>query len=172
MKRKQLQEGFLEVQAAIYRVALSLDALLLNGIPFGVIRQAVFSGFVEKTASNLLREIGNLENQITQAPTPGPGRVPEVLAALRAKSQQLIAVVTGLRSFPTLPLQQLRCTVSQIPLLRGECVRLIQELEACFHVPKPFYQSRPSHSTASVDDFLANLERAFMEAWAASNAGR
>ncbi len=30
----------------------------------------------------------------------------------------------------------------------------------------PFYQSRPSQSTVSVNDFLTNLERVFTVAWA------
>ena len=80
-------------------------------------------------------------------------------------------LVAGLSAFRTLLLQQLRVTIAQIPVLRGECVQLIQELEACFRTPKPFYPSRPSHSTATMDHFLANLERAFEEERAAPTVG-
>ena len=83
--------------------------------------------------------------------------------------QQLIDLVTGLRTFRTLPIQQLRSAVSRIPILRAECVGRLQELEVCFETPKPFYPSRPSHSTAAVNDFLANLERLFADEWAVSN---
>jgi hypothetical protein len=168
MNTMQLQEDFPEVQAAIYRVALSLDAFLLNGIPSGVIHRTVFDGFVEKTAGNLLGALAQLETQVTSDHVIGQHRAREILAALRVKSQELIDVVTGLTSFRTLSLQELRSTISRIPLVRGECVRLIEELEACLGTPKPFYQSRPSYSTVAMDDFLANLEQLFTEARAAA----
>src|SRR5262249_54606786 len=133
MTANQLPAEFPDLQAAIYGVALSLDAFLLNGIPYGVIQRAVFTGFVENTAGDLLREIGNLETLVLQGPFASHRRVAEVLALLRARCQQLIDVVAGLSSFRSLPLQQLRSTVSQIPLVRGECEELIQELEACLH---------------------------------------
>jgi hypothetical protein len=170
MNTNQHQDDFPEIQAAIYRVALSLDSFLLNGIPYGVLHGAVIPGFLEKTASNLLMPLASLEQLAAEAPASSQSRVREVLAALRVKCQQLIDLVTGLRSFRTLPLQQLRATISQIPLFWDECVQLIQELEACFHTPNPFYQSRPSHSTAMVNHFLANLERAFAEERAASKS--
>jgi hypothetical protein len=171
MNPNQHPDEFPEVQAAIYRVALSLDSFLLNGIPYGVIRRDAFNGFLEQRASTLLAELASLEEHAPEAPVASQPKVREVLAALRAKCQQLIDLATGLGSFKTLPLQQLRATVAPIPLLRGECVQLLQELEACFRTPKPFYPSRPSHSAATVDDFLANLERLFEEEWAASRVG-
>lgn len=171
MNPKQLQDDFPEVQAAIYGVALSLDSFLLNGIPYGVIQRAVLPGFLEKTASNLLKDLAILEKHAPEAVPNKQTKVTEVLAALRTKCQELIELVTGLCSFRTLPQQQLRSALSQIPLLRGECVQLLQELEVCFRTPKPFYHSRPSHSTATVNDFLANLERMFDEERTASHVG-
>ncbi len=168
MNTEQLQADFPEVQAAIYRVALALDAFLLNGIPYGVIRRDVFNGFLEKTAGNLLTELASLEQQAPHAPAAGQPKVGEALAALRAGCQQLIDLVTGLNAFRTLPLEQLRSTVSQVPVLREACVQRIQELENCFRTPKPFYQLRPAHSTATVNDFLTSLERIFAEEWSAS----
>jgi hypothetical protein len=49
-------------------------------------------------------------------------------------------------------------------------MRLIQQLEGYYQTPKPFYQSRPSHSIALVNSFLANLERMFEEERAASRS--
>jgi hypothetical protein len=171
MNTNQHQDDFPEVQGAIYRVALSLDSFLLNGIPYGVLQEAVFPGFLEKVAGNLLMPLASLEQHAPEAPGPSQTQVREVLAALRAKCQELIDLVTGLRSFRTLPLQQVRATISQVPLLRGKCAQLLQELEVCFKTPKPFYQFRPSHSTATVNDFLANLERMFEEERNASTVG-
>jgi hypothetical protein len=168
MDTKQLQPDFPEIQAAIYRVALSLDSLLLNGIPVGVIHRDLFNGFLQKTASNLLAELARLEEEAPHAAATSQSRVTELLAGLRERCQKLIELVTSLGSFRTLPLPQLRSAVSQIPLLRGECVQRIEELEVCLRTPKPFYGSRPAHSTAAMNDFLANLERVFTEAWTAS----
>jgi hypothetical protein len=171
MNTDQPQGDFPDVQAAIYRVALALDSFLVNGIPCGVIRRDFFPGFLEKRASTLLTELASLAEHAPDAPAPSQAKVREVLAVLRAKCQQLIDLVTGLESFPTLPLQQLRATVPRIPLLRGECVQLLRELEVCFRTPQPFYPSRPGPSTAAVDEFLASLEQLFEEAWTASRSG-
>jgi hypothetical protein len=172
MTAKQVRVDFPEAQGAIYRVALSLDAFLVNGIQNGVLQRGVFPGFLEKTEQHIRRDLASLEEQARLVPGANQPQVTAILASLTTRCQQLTELVTGLSSFTDVPLQQLRSAVSQIPLARGECVRLIQELEACLRVPKPFYQSRPSHSTALVDDFLANLERAFVDAWAAANPGR
>jgi hypothetical protein len=168
MTTKQMSVDFPEVQAAIYAVALSLDAFLLNGIQYGVLQQAVFPGFLQKTAGNLTRDLARLQEQAPHAPVGGQPRTAELLAALRSRCQELIDLVTALLSFKALSLQEVRSTVSRVPHVHGECVRLIQELEACLGSPNPFYQSRLSHSTAGVNDFLANLERVFSEAWAAT----
>lgn len=172
MTTRQFPVDLSEVQDAIYRLALSLDSFLVNGIQQGVLHRDVFPGFLDKTEQNLRRDLASLEEKALLVPGVSQPQVTAILASLMARCQQLIDLVNGLTAFKTLPLQQLRSTVSQVPLLRGECVRLIQELEACFRVPKPFYQSRPGHATAAVNQFLANLDRAFLEAWEAANAGR
>lgn len=163
MTTNQLQEDFPTIQGAIYGVALSLDSFLLNGIPIGVLHRDVFQGFLEKTASNLLRDLASLEEEARHTPTAEQAQVTEILTKLRAKCQQLIDLVAELTSFRTLPLEQLHAAVSQIPRLRDACVQQIQELEACFRTPKPFYQSRPADSTASVNGFLANLANVFTQ---------
>lgn len=165
MNTNQHIDDFSEIQAIVYRVALSLDSFLLNGIPYGVIHREFFNGFLEKTASTLMTELASLEAQAPHAPLASQPNVAEALAALRAKCQQLIDLLTELTSFRALPLERLRSTVSQIPLLHDACVRQIQELEACFQTPKPFYPSRPAHSTAAVNDFLADLENIFIQEW-------
>jgi hypothetical protein len=168
MNAMQHQTDFPEVQEAIYRVALSLDAFLLNGIPYGVIQRDVFNGFLQTTAGNLLTELARLEEEAPHAAVASQSKVGELVASLRTRCQQLIDLMTGLSSFRTQSLEQLRSTVSQIPLLREQCVQLIQELEGWLRTPQPFYQSRPAHSAATVNDFLSNLECAFAEEWRAS----
>jgi hypothetical protein len=165
MNTKQSAVDFPEVQDALYGMALSLDAFLLNGIPNGLLQRALFNGFLEKTAGNLLADLASLEERACEAPVANQPKVTEILGALRAKCQELIDLVMGLGSFRTLPLQHLRSTISQIPLLRAEFVQLIQQLEAGFRTPKPFYLSRPAHSTVAVNDFLAHLPQLFEEAW-------
>jgi hypothetical protein len=92
----------------------------------------------------------------------------EALASLRTRCQQLVDLVKGLSSFKTLSLEEVQSAVSRIPILHGECVTLVKELESCFRVPKPFYPSRPSHSVSTVNDFMTNLERLFVQEWKAS----
>lgn len=165
MNTNQYYDDFPEIQGAIYRVALSLDSFLLNGIPYGVIHRDVLNGFLEKTANILLTELARLEAQTPQAPLAGQAKVAEALAALRVRCQQLIDRVTGLISFRTLSPEQLRVAVAQIPILREACAQKLQELEAIFQVPKPFYPSRPAYSTAAINGFLADLENIFIQEW-------
>lgn len=165
MTTTQLPVDFPEIQAAIYRVALSLDSFLVNGIQYGVLQRVASDGFLERAAASLRSELDNLEEQAPNAPVVGQPKITELLASLRARCQQLVDLVVGLRSFRTLPLGQVRHTVSQIPILRQACVQLIQELEGGFGTPQPFYQSRPAHSTVTVNDFLATLEHLFAEEW-------
>lgn len=142
---------------------MSLDSFLLNGIPIGVFHRDVFQGFLEKTGSNLLRDLASLEEEARHTATAKQAQVAEILTNLRTRCQQLIDLVTELISFRTMPLEQLRATVAQIPRLRDACMQQIQKMEACFHTPKPFYQSRRTDSTASVNGFLADLENLFTQ---------
>lgn len=144
MTAKQMPVDFPEVQAAIYGVALSLDAFLLNGISYGVLQQAVFPGFLEKTAGNLTRDLGRLEEQAANVPGADQCGIAELLAALKSRCQELIELVTGLRSFKALSLEQVRATVARIPLVRDVCVQRIQELEVRLGTPRPIYQSHPA----------------------------
>lgn len=157
-----------DVQAALGRVALSLDAFVVNGIPNGVINRAVFNGFLEKAAGNLLDRLTELEGYAQFAPVASRLKVAGDLAALRAKAQQLIERVCDLIPFRSLPLHQVRSAVSQIGPLRAECVQLIEELEEHFGTPGRFYQSRPAHAAASVNAFLADLETVFVQEWNAA----
>jgi hypothetical protein len=151
-------------------VALSLDAFLLNGIQYAVLQRAARDGLLQKASESLLSDLARLEEQAWRAPVTDQPRIRELLTSLRARCERLIEAVSGLSSFRTLSLEQVRSAVSQVPLLRGECVDLIQDLESWLHIAKPFYSSRPSHSTAAVNDFLANLERSYVEEWTATNA--
>ncbi|HTU20913.1 MAG TPA: hypothetical protein VMG10_22870 [Gemmataceae bacterium] len=158
MNTNQRPEDFPEIQAAIYRVALSLDSVLINGIPIGVIQRDVCTGFLEKTATTLMTELTLLEEQARHTIPTSQAKASALLTGLRAKCQQLLDLVSELISFRTLPLEQLRSTVSRILLLREACVHQIQELETCFRTPRPFYPSKPAYLTAAMNDFLANLE--------------
>ena len=165
MNTKQLEARSLDLQSAIYGVALSLDAFLVNGISYGILQRVVFDDFLQKTARNLLRDLETLKEQVEQTSVPRAD-----LAAIRARCQQIIDLVTGLRSFRSLPLPDVRLAVSQIPPLRSECVRLIEDLEAQLHTAKPFYPSRPELSAIAVDEFLSGLDRAFVDEWTASHS--
>lgn len=167
----QHQNDFPAVQGAIYGVALSLDSFLVNGIPIGVIQRMPVPGFLEKVAGNLWTALADLGPHVAEAPVASHAQIRDVLAALRAQCQQLIDLVTGLCAFKTLPVEQVRARVSQVPLLRSECVELIQELERCFQTPKPFYQTRPRYSAALIDAFLANLPQLFEQERATSAVG-
>jgi hypothetical protein len=57
------QNELSDVQRAIYRVALSLDSLFLNGVPYGVLNEDLSSGFLQKVATNLSLEVAGLERQ-------------------------------------------------------------------------------------------------------------
>ncbi len=163
MIAKQPQDEFPTLQAAIYGVALSLDSFLLNGIAYGVLQRALFPGFLEKTADNLRRDLARLEEEVRVAPEANQPDVKACMVPLVERCRELIDLVTGLIPFRTQPHHQLRSQVLRIPLLRRECMDLVQQLEVCCRIPKPFYQSRPGQSTTAVHDFLANLPRLFDE---------
>jgi len=160
MSIKELQVEISDVQAAIYRVALSLDAFLLNGIQYGVLQQDVFPGLLQKTSSNLLRDLASLEGPV---PAGSETKIAEVFTSLKEKCRHLIDHVAGLCSYKTMSLQQLHAALARIPTLREECVQLIQELEGCFPTSQPFYENRSNSSSAVVTEFLADLERMFAE---------
>jgi hypothetical protein len=152
------------VQAAIYGVALSLDSFVLNGLPYGVLLRDAPPGFLEKTARNLLRDLATLEEQALHVDGASQPQAVATMARLRQRCQQLIDVVSGLRSFAKLPLAQVQSDVAELRSLHGDCVRLIQELEVCVGVLQPFYQSRQADSAAAVEHFLAGLEQLFIQA--------
>ena len=66
-------------------------------------------------------------------------------------------------SVKTADREQVRPIADRIRSIRNDCGLLIPELEACFQTPRPFYSSRTAHSTAAVNDFLANLENLFTD---------
>ncbi|MFO0964449.1 MAG: hypothetical protein U0793_02515 [Gemmataceae bacterium] len=155
-----------ELQGTIYRVALSLDALLLNGIHLGILQQAA-EGFVAKLANKLCDDLGDLEEGIQTAGSDPMARA--IFAALRAKCEELIHVVTEMASFRKWSLDQVHNDAASILSLRADCVELIQRLENHLGTPKAFYQSRPRQSTEDVDRFLAGLEQTFQEEWRVAN---
>jgi hypothetical protein len=153
MAANQRKADASELQNAVNALALSLDAFLVNGIQYGVLEQAIFGDFLQQTINDLLRDLDGLERSA--------GGIQPTLTRLRTKVQELIAVVRALCPFKTLAQPQVHALVSQVPLLRSECADLIQQLETELHVDRPFYRSRPAHSTVAMNEFLSNLHTAF-----------
>lgn len=160
------QAGRTQLQEAVYRVALSLEAFFVNGIQYGVLRHSAFDGFLQKTSGNLLRDLASLEEQDARV---SQARLSDLLAALKTKCGQAIHLAAEMTSFRRMPLQQVRASVSQLQLLRQACVQGIEAMETRLGTAKPFYSSRPSHAAASVNGFLDHLERSFTEEWTAAN---
>jgi hypothetical protein len=129
-------------------------------------------GFLDRTAGHLLPELARLEEQAQQAPAAIQPKAATLVAGLEDDCRRLIDLLEELASFRALPLDRVRVLVSQVPLLRGACVRRIEELEACFQTPQRFYSSRPAQATGAVNDFLADLERVFVQEWSASGQPR
>jgi hypothetical protein len=76
MNKEQVQADIPEAQAALYRLALSLDEFLVNGIQFGVFQRDIFGGFLSKIAKALLGDLGNLEKQLGHVPGAKGAKVP------------------------------------------------------------------------------------------------
>jgi len=161
MNTTQTRDHLSEIQAAIYGVALSLDSFVLNGITYGVLQRAIFAGFLEKTANNLSGEMAMLEDVAREIAASDERKAAAIVDELRAKGQELIDLVTTLTSFKSMPIQQLRLNLAQIPALRAECVRLLQDLEVRFQTSRPFYRSQANTAAPAMNDFLSNLERMF-----------
>lgn len=163
MKTKQGPMDASDIQKAIYSVALSLDAILINGIQMGVFQQNIFPGFLQKTAGALERNLAILEEKVFQGTSPRQPKIKEIMAALQANCRQFIELVTDLSTFRTRTIEEVRSIISQIPPLREACVQCIQELEGFLGTTKPFYTSRPAHLSEMINDFLVNLERFTIE---------
>lgn len=152
-----------DTQSAIYRVALSLDALLLNGIAYGILQAGVLGDVLVRAATSLQTDLASLEEHVQQLSTDRHDQACAAFASLQASCQELTALLHRLRSFRETPSEHLRADVARILLLREECVRRLQELEQCFQVDKPFYQSRSTSATAAIASFLATLEQLFAD---------
>lgn len=153
------------LQNGLYQVALSLDALLVNGIQFGVLADLGSNGFLDKVAAQLQWDLAGLEEQASLFPTVGGTEVGATLAELRATCDEVLECVRELRAFRTSPLERLTPLASQLICLREQGVLLIEKLEECVRIPQPFYRNRPAASTAAVKAFLNDLERTLIQAW-------
>lgn len=158
-----------EVEAAIHRVALSLDAFLVNGLQYGALGRVTADGLLTKAAASLLTDLASLAEQVRQA-APDQAPVAEGLAGLRAQCQHLVELVTGLKSFRTLPLEQVRGAAQRIVALRDTCAAHIRQLEISLRVPRSYSSSRPAIAAAAVERFLAGLEETFTREWADSRS--
>ena len=160
----QNQDDFPVVQAHIYRLALSLDSLVVNGVQFGAISSA-FPGMVRRQADTLLADLETLEQDRPLVAVAKQQRANEALAAVRTEIGRMIDLITRLIAFRSLSLLEVHHAVSQIAILRDQCVALIEELERCFATPKPFYETRPTTSAEALNCFIADLDRLLEDAW-------
>lgn len=150
----------LSIQSALHRVALSVDTLLVNGLPYGVLQPAAGEGFLQQVIDSLMADLASLDAQIGNAS----------VAPLRANIEELTRMARDLSSFRTQPLSLARWHLERIRFVRAACVQQIQQLETRFGIPKPFDQARPAHSAAAVEAFLAQLEDALVREWDAGRA--
>ncbi|MBL8792994.1 MAG: hypothetical protein JNM56_03755, partial [Planctomycetia bacterium] len=110
-----------EMQSELSRVALSLEAFVVNGIPLGVMQSTSFPGFLGKVAGNLTRELDNLE---THAVSHGlPDTVATPLTSLRTRCGELVRSVGALTNFQAMPFPQVRSAVQQVRGAWQECVQ-------------------------------------------------
>lgn len=169
MAVKQLPIESSDLQNGISKVALSLDAFLINGIQYSVLVQAGLTGLLTKTASNLIRDLDALEELISHVPSINQGKALSLLENVKSTSQELIQLVTGLIPFRSIPVPQWLPHVAEITQLRDQCVQQITDLETCLQTGEAFYSSRSSDSTTSVEQFLGDLENFLMREWNKAN---
>ena len=157
METRDRNTGASEIQADIYRFALSLDSLLVNGIQYGVLQAGWYNGFVEKLSATLLNDLEVLGKHLPLAPVGEQQKASETIGEMRFEIACLIDLVVRLISFRSLSSAALLSALAALCRHRQETVRLIGDLEKCYHTPKPFYANRPHDATLNVDAFLAGL---------------
>lgn len=158
-----------DVQNDIYRVALALDSLIVNGVQLGVIG-ASLDGFIESQGEKLLKDVDALQDDLPHAAAGEQQEASATLDKMRAGCAELIDLLTRLKSFRSFSLTGLLAAVSQVSRYREEAIRLIGILENCFHTSRPFYANRSKEAAAAVDGFLADLPRIFEAEWSTARS--
>ncbi|MGL4550645.1 MAG: hypothetical protein ACRC33_05620 [Gemmataceae bacterium] len=141
-------------------MALSLDALLVNGLSFGVLQPAGGEDFLHGAAGTLLADLASLEARVRDI---------QAVAVLRGDIEELTGVARGLITFREQPLPRVRAAVGRLLHLRTACLRHLQGLGAAIGVPEP--SLRPTHAASSVDAYLGQLDDAFFREWSATPSG-
>lgn len=145
------------IQNAIYRVALSADGLLVNGVT-ACLAQMHSTGFIDELfdAAN-----GNLE------------QLPELSEDTKSDTDKLIQVIgrnfdvmkgslRELAGFKRLPDSRVSELISGLVGAYDQVKRAVRSLESAFGVGRPFYENRSSDSAKRIDDLIQNLPRIFL----------
>lgn len=146
------------LQAALHRVALSLDALIVNGTQFGLLHPV--PGFLDKVAGILVADLGRLEASV--------GDEAEV-AALSAACSRALQRMKGLEGFRRQSWFDILASVAALIEERAAFMRLVREIEERLGIVQPFHLARSAHSAEAVDAFLTTLDKAFAEEWTLAN---
>jgi hypothetical protein len=149
------------IQRAIHRLALSLDAVLVNGLQYGVLQPVGGEGFLRKTIDTLMADLVRLEGLVGTSAAP-----------LRMHVEELTGMATALSPFRTWPLPLVEASVGRIRQQREACMLHIQQLETGLGVPNHYHLSRPTQAAAAVEAFLAQLDDAFVREWSAAEGQR
>ncbi len=165
LKPNEKDHGCPDVQADIYRLALSLDSLFVNGVQFGIFQPTLSNGLLEKLSGALLKDVETVHQDIRHAPPGEQHNLQATYEALRTELADLTDLVGRLVSFQLLALTDLRDAVSRLVCQREEGVRLINALETCFQTAQPFYATRSREASAAVERFVADLPRRFEAEW-------
>jgi len=163
MNTNQQTNGNSELQNAIWRVALSLDSLLLNGIPFCILSDTAPAGFMKKLANDLLGDVAALEACVQKLLPESPHASSVRITELRALVEQMFDAVTRLTMLASMMPTDVVTNAAQIDATRKQCIAKIEELEALSQISEPFYKTRSKDSAEAMDSFLANLEKALEE---------
>jgi hypothetical protein len=113
------------VQDALARLSLSVDSLLVNGIPLGVFQRTLFPTFLDKPIHSIFADLSLVEDQMREC---DQGAMSELTTPLRANCGQLVDLVRELRSFQSQSLDCVQQITSQILQTRNRCQELIHQL--------------------------------------------
>lgn len=142
------------IQGAIHRFALSLDAVLVNGVSFGILQPVGGEGFLRKTINTVMADLARIEGQVGTSAAP-----------LRLHAEQLVETALALAAFRSWPLSLVESTVDRLRRQREACMTQVRQLETAVGVPNHYHLSRPAHAAAAVEAFLSDLNDAFVREW-------
>jgi hypothetical protein len=157
------------LESAVYRVALDVDSLILNGVQLGLLT-SLAPGFLQDRMDDLRCDMAILSAELTKAGFERSHPSAAILEQLRLQIVDLMDRFAALRSFRSLHASELRAAAGKVRDARSQCVGLIEDLERSIHASRPFYSSRSIASTRAMDEFLAGLEKLLEAEWGKSQA--